>query len=87
MKLKLYSFLSLLLISIAWLCAQDYLISFVGSGAATTIATVKVENLTQGTNLTMNGSYVLHLKGSIVGIEPGPFEKSDTIIALKIITP
>jgi len=54
MKLKLCSFFSLLFISMVWLRAQDYQISFAGSGAATTVATVKVENLTQGTEITMN---------------------------------
>jgi len=69
MKLKLCSFFSLLFISMVWLRAQDYQISFAGSGAATTVATVKVENLTQGTEITMNGSDVLHLKATITGIE------------------
>lgn len=69
MRLKFYSFLSLLFISIAFLQAQDYLISFAGSGAATIVETVKVENLTQGTSLTMNGNDVLHLMGTVTGIE------------------
>jgi uncharacterized protein (TIGR02145 family) len=69
MKLKNYTFLILLLISIANLKAQDYLISFAGSGASSTVTTVKVENLTQGTSLTMSGSNVLHLQGTITGIE------------------
>ena len=47
MRLNFYSFLSLLFISTAFLQAQDYLISFAGSGAATIVETVKVENLTQ----------------------------------------
>ncbi len=41
--------------------AQDYLISFTGSGAATTVGTVKVDNLTSGATVTLNGSDVLHL--------------------------
>lgn len=69
MKSKLYSILTLLFISIAFLQAQDYLISFAGSGAISTVATVKVENLTQGTEITMNGSEILHLKNVITVIE------------------
>lgn len=49
--------------------AQDYLISFTGSGAATTVSSVKVENLTQGTSLEMSGTNVLHLVNSITGIK------------------
>jgi uncharacterized protein (TIGR02145 family) len=69
MKLKNYTFLILLFISIANLKAQDYLISFAGSGASSTVTTVKVENLTQGTSLTMSGSEVLHLQAIVTGIE------------------
>jgi uncharacterized protein (TIGR02145 family) len=69
MKLKIYTFLTLLFILTACLHAQDYKIRFAGSGAATTVETVKVENLTQGTEITMNGSDVLHLKGTVTGIE------------------
>ncbi len=69
MKLKLYSFLTLLFIPIAWLRAQDYQITFAGSGASTTVTTVKVENLTQETEITMNGSDILHLMGTVTGIE------------------
>ena len=69
MKLKLSSFITLLFISMAFLQAQDYQITFTGSGAASTVATVKIENLTQGTELTMNGSDILHLKNVITGID------------------
>jgi uncharacterized protein (TIGR02145 family) len=41
--------------------AQNYLISFAGTGASTTVSTVKVENLTAGTSLTLNGSDILRL--------------------------
>jgi len=41
--------------------AQNYLISFEGSGASTTVSSVKVENLTTGTTLTLNGSDILRL--------------------------
>ena len=70
MKNKTCSILVSLFISIGYVNAQDFFISFEGTGASTTVATVKVENLTQGTSLTMDGSDVLHLMGSITGIEP-----------------
>jgi uncharacterized protein (TIGR02145 family) len=47
--------------------AQDYLISFAGSGASTTVDSVQVQNLTQGTGLTLNGTDFLYLMG-VVGI-------------------
>ncbi|MEI7498899.1 MAG: FISUMP domain-containing protein [Bacteroidota bacterium] len=47
--------------------AQDYLISFTGAGATTEVGTVKVDNLTSGATLTLNGGDILHLT-STVGI-------------------
>lgn len=49
--------------------AQDYLISFAGSGESSTVATVKVENLTQWKSVEMNGSDILHLKSVVTDIE------------------
>jgi uncharacterized protein (TIGR02145 family) len=64
--------------------AQDYLISFTGTGASTTVNSVKVDNMTKGTTLTLNGSDILHLtvltkinsinyrQSSILKIYPNP---------------
>jgi len=41
--------------------AQDYLISFEGTGAAATISSVQVENLTSGAGLILNSGDKLHL--------------------------
>jgi uncharacterized protein (TIGR02145 family) len=41
--------------------AQNYLLSFAGSGASTTVSSVKVENLMKGTSLILNGSDILRL--------------------------
>jgi uncharacterized protein (TIGR02145 family) len=41
--------------------AQNYLISFAGTGSSTSVSTVKVENLTKATTLTLNGNDVLRL--------------------------
>lgn len=48
--------------------AQNYQLSFTGSGDANTVKNVVVENLTQGTSLTISGSDILHLVGT-VGID------------------
>lgn len=44
--------------------AQNYLIHFAGAGASSFINTVKIENLTSGISLTVNGNDILHLKGT-----------------------
>ncbi|MDP2423933.1 MAG: FISUMP domain-containing protein [Bacteroidales bacterium] len=66
--MRKFTFLALLTFAIAALRAQDYQISFTGSGQSTTVDSIRVQNLTQGTSLTLNGSDVLHLVG-VVGIE------------------
>ena len=66
--MKKITFLVLLLFILMNIQAQDYLISFSGTGASTSVTSVKVENLTQGTNLTLAGNQVLHLRGSITAI-------------------
>lgn len=50
--------------------AQDFLINFTGTGSATTVDSVRVDNLSQGTFLTMSGSDILNLKGAIGIAEP-----------------
>ncbi|MFZ4414196.1 MAG: T9SS type A sorting domain-containing protein [Bacteroidales bacterium] len=41
--------------------AQNYMISFAATGTTTILDSVKVENLTQGTSLTLLGTDILHL--------------------------
>jgi uncharacterized protein (TIGR02145 family) len=48
--------------------AQDYYISFTGSGSSSSVSTVKVENQTSGTSLVMNGGYILHLTSITTGV-------------------
>jgi len=57
-------FVSLLFVA-AVLQAQDYQISFTGSGQSTSVDSIQVENLTQGTTLSLNGDDVLHLVGTV----------------------
>ncbi len=56
-----------LLLMFAFICmqSQNYQIDFSGSGQSTTVDSVLVENLSQGTSLTLNGSDVLHLVESL----------------------
>jgi uncharacterized protein (TIGR02145 family) len=61
--------------------AQNYLISFSGIGASTSISTILAENLSSGASLTLNGTDVLHLKGNIV--TTGTIEKRSSSV-LKI---
>jgi uncharacterized protein (TIGR02145 family) len=61
--------------------AQDYLITFTGTGASTTVSTVKVENLTSGTSLIVNGNDILHLKAIITGVNS---IKDDQLSKIKI---
>jgi uncharacterized protein (TIGR02145 family) len=69
-----------ILFSLAGFCvltanAQNYLISFSGTGESNTVSTVKVENLTSGASLTLNGDDILRLTG-IVGISQVDYKKS-----------
>jgi len=70
--------------------AQDYQISFTGTGQSTTIDSVHILNLTQGTSLTLNGSDLLHLVSALsiyslttyennVQIYPNPMSKTSKI--------
>ena len=60
--------LILLGVSITDLRAQDYLLSYAGAGASTSVDSVMIENLMQGTTLKMKGSEVLRLT-VVTGIE------------------
>jgi uncharacterized protein (TIGR02145 family) len=63
MKKKLLLFL--MISSASSLIAQNYMISFSGSGQSTIVDSVRVINLSQGTTLTLNGSDTLHLGGTV----------------------
>jgi uncharacterized protein (TIGR02145 family) len=41
--------------------AQDYLISFAGSGETTEVSTIQVDNLSSGASVFLNGGDILHL--------------------------
>jgi hypothetical protein len=72
--------------------AQNYLISFAGSGASTTVTSVKVENLTKSTFLFVNGNDILRLtivtainsiedyQSSKLKIYPNPMSDNSTLV-------
>ena len=57
--------LILLLFIMARLYAQNYLITFAGSGASDAVDSVRVANLTQGTSLTVGAGNQLQLLGTL----------------------
>jgi hypothetical protein len=56
----------IILLNIVKVNSQDYLISFAGTGASTTIDSIKVENITQDTSITIPGGTQLGLKKDVV---------------------
>jgi uncharacterized protein (TIGR02145 family) len=63
--MKKITLLFLLIFAIAETHAQNYLISFAGTGASATVESVQVENLTQCIDITLSGSDTLHLTGTV----------------------
>lgn len=59
--------------------AQDYLISFSGTGESNTVSTVIVENMTQNKNLTLNGNDILHLTSAITGIPELVYHNTESV--------
>jgi len=45
--------------------AQDYLINFAGTGDTNAVTSIKVDNLTRNTSVTLNGGDILHLTGNV----------------------
>ena len=67
--MKKSTFLFLLIFALAKLQAQNYLISFAGTGASISLDSVTVENLTQGTSLTVGSGNQLQLLGTLSGVD------------------
>ena len=49
--------------------AQDYYLTFAGAGSGPAVSTVKVENVNKGTEITINGTDILHLIPATTGVE------------------
>lgn len=69
MKPKIYLVLIILFLYLHPVNAQDFMIYFSGSGDVSVVTSVKVENLTQNKNLTLDGTDALHLVSTLTGIE------------------
>jgi uncharacterized protein (TIGR02145 family) len=63
--MKKIIFLLLVFSVITNLNAQNYLISFTGTGASAIVDSVKVENITQCKDTVISGSYILGLTGTV----------------------
>ena len=64
MKTKLFYLLFAIVLTTS-LYAQNYQIGFAGTGASSSVDSVKVENLTQCTSINLGGGDILHLAASL----------------------
>jgi uncharacterized protein (TIGR02145 family) len=64
MRSNFFSFF-LIMIPSSLILAQNYQISFAGTGSSTNVDSVKVENLTQCTSKNLSGSDILHLVSTL----------------------
>jgi len=63
--MKKISFILILILAMANIQAQNYFITFAGAGDTTDVSTIKVDNLTSGASVSLNGGDTLHLTGSL----------------------
>lgn len=69
--MKTFTLIVLLLTLIIFkIQAQDFQISFTGTGSSTSVETVTVENLTQSKSITISGDEILHLLSTATGNKP-----------------
>jgi len=77
--MRKYTLLFLLIIALAKLQAQNYLISFAGSGASVMVDSAIVENLTQGTRLTVENGNQLQLLGTLSASNPAEIKEGNSL--------
>ncbi len=63
--MRTFTLLFLLVFAISKTHAQNYMISFAGSGASSVVDSVKVENLTQSTSVKLGGNDILQLIATV----------------------
>ena len=73
--MKKFTIIAFIIFAILKVQAQNYLISFAGTGDTTAIDTIKVYNLTRGDTVILKGGDILHLK-AVEGIETLGYDKS-----------
>jgi uncharacterized protein (TIGR02145 family) len=66
--MKTITLLILLVFSVVKIYAQNYQINFTGTGASTSVDSVKVQNLSQCTDTILAGSDILNLTPTLTGI-------------------
>ncbi len=69
MKSALFLIMLIFTSFVTILNAQDFLISFTASGAASSISSIKVENMTQVKSILLNGEDQLRLLGGATSVE------------------
>lgn len=89
--MKKQTFIFLFLLTMLKMHGQDFVINFTGTGSSSSVDSVLVENLTQGTSMTFGGNNELYLNvtvgsselsadmGSSVHVFPNPMNGSCTI--------
>ncbi len=88
--MKIFTIIIAIILASFIIQAQDYQISFTASGASTTVDSVQVKNLDQQTELTLNGSDILHLTDIVsipdinnilngVSVYPNPMTESSNL--------
>ena len=65
--MKKFTIIIFLVLATLKVNAQDYLISFAGTGDTSAVGTIKVDNLKSGATVTLNGGDILNLK-AVLGI-------------------
>lgn len=68
MKIRNYFTFITACLTVVSLNAQDYILKFSASGASSTVSSVKIENITRGTTITVEGTDEVRLSSSVTSI-------------------
>ncbi len=77
---KGHLFIGLVVLSSSFVNAQNYQISFAGTGASNTVDSVQIENLTQCTKQTLNGTDTLFLTSKLLGMKKGNLSIENSLL-------
>ncbi len=77
--MKTLHLIFVLCLTVFSLSAQDYLITFSGTGESDTVSSVIVKNLTRNGSKTLNGNDTLHLKSKITEISDLAYNQTEGI--------
>ena len=79
-KLKVCFSVALFTAFVCQIKAQDYMISFAGSGLSIMVDSVIVQNITQGTSLIVGTGYQLQLLGNLGILDPVSANEDNTLL-------